>query len=541
MSTEIASRLRSGRSLRVDTSESENGCAPTWKAMIPVALVAAMALGFVAIGGGGFQPSHDEARLGLAAGEGVGPFAQVMGGWEPSIAPGRVLVAQAWAWMDGGTAMVGAIRWPMALAAIALALLVFRLATSCLGTRAGVFAALGLLGSYAMIDRSATTGADFLAGLAVIGTLARIFSRGSGWAAGLWAAASVMLGGWPALAVILLPIVALGRPGASLSPRLLAPPILTFAGWSAWALTAAKPEVWASALMLPLMQPPAWTLGLSALTVALPWSPLAALVAWPSVRSALEVPGRSLIVRWMQVAGISLLAGTLIPGLSTAALTPILVALALAEGAVLDRAWGDSLSNGPRRTMLGLGLAIGLAGAVLLAGGGAFLAIAQPYYRGVGIILIVLGLGAGLLAIDSAWMGSARGAVRVVILVAVGLKVGHAWHYVPEMDYRFGQGPWGRAIAQHVPPRWPIYVFHPWSPALALATEHPMRVLPAEIFLKEQPGGVKFMLLQAEEFAHWPEIAPTIQKVREFQDERGAVRVLARTQGRLIRHIRDDD
>jgi hypothetical protein len=132
-----------------------------------------------------------------------------------------------------------------------------------------------------------------------------------------------------------------------------------------------------------------------------------------------------------------------------------------------------------------------------------------------------------------------------VALVAVCLKVAHWGYYVPEWNYRRSQGPWGRAIGQWVPAQWPIYTTHAWPADLAFATGRPVRQLVDPKLLAYQPGkNAKFVLLLQSEFTHWPEGAPRIFEVASFQDERGDVRVLARTEGpaswRLARQSRDD-
>ena len=373
-------------------------------------------------------------------------------------------------------------------------------------------------------------------GLAVLAAIDRALSRGSGWLAGLLASAALMLGGWPALAAVLLPLIAIGRPGGSVSWKLLLPPLVTFAAWSAWAISVTRAEVWAATLTLPASTPSTWTVGLWAIVAGLPWSPIAAGLAWPSVRSGLgPKPGR-LVLDWIKVSAVGMLAATIVPGMGAAGGFLILGGLVVASAAVLDRAWTGDLPRGAKWFTFGFALVLGL-----LAGGasvwtGAFLAAAQPYYRGVGIVAIGLGLAAALVAIDSAWMGATRGVGRTLILVAILVKALHYGYYMPETNYRFSKGPWGRAVGQYVPPRAPIYVFHSISPALAFATEHPVRQLPAEEFLLVQPGnGPKFILVTDSEFAHWPGDAPAIQKVRAFEDEYGGIRVLARTAGKLVR------
>ncbi|MDB5350008.1 MAG: hypothetical protein JWN86_1255 [Planctomycetota bacterium] len=533
MNNETIQARPSARTQRVDGKTTASVAVP--RLVTPAVLLVAITSGFIVLGGGSLELTDSEARLGLAAGESVGPLAQVFGGWDPTLAPGKVLISQLWAWLDGGTS-TGAVRWPSALAAVAIGLLMARRLTQVLGERAGVLACLAILGTLGMIDGSALLGIDAMAGLAIIGSLDRILSRGSDWIAGLWAAGAILLGGWPALAIVLLCVIVIGRPGGATSMRLVVPPVAAFLAWSIWAIASTRAEVWAAALTWPVTQPSSRSLAPWALGAGLPWAPLALIWGWPSIRESWDDEARSLVRGWLQVAGISVLAGTLIPGLSSVCTVPILVGLAITASASLDRAWTGGLPAGPRWSVTILATILGLGWAGLAVYSGAYMAAAQPYYRIVAFVLLILGLGTGLMALDVISKGSTRGAVRVLILVAIGLKVAHSDVYVTETNYRFGKGPWGRAVGQYVPPRSPIYITHDISPALALATEHPVRRLRTEVHLKAEPGeGPKFVLLTLPEFEHWPDLAPKILKVRVFQDEYGGTRVLARTEGRLIR------
>lgn len=538
MSIESATGRALAKIHRIDATRSDASPSAASLPMLSGVLLSAIAIGFVVLSGGSLDPNDAEAHLGLAAGESFAPFAQVLGGWDPTLAPGAVAISQLWAWLEGGIPSTGAIRWPSALAAVAIGLLMARRLSAAMGPRAGLLGSLTILGCLGMMDRSALFGVDPLAGLAIVGALDRLLSRGADWKSGLWAVASVLLGGWPALATILLCTVVIGR--SALNRRLVIPPIMAFLAWSFWAWSSVRAEVWAAAITWPLTRPSAWSLGPWIVVAGLPWAPVGLLLLWRSMREEARPGERSLVTGWLQVAGVGLLAGTLIPGLSTACTVPVLVGLAVAATAGLNRAWQEGLPAGPRRTMLGLTLVLGLLWTALAVYTGAYLAAAQPYYRGVAFVLLILGLATGLMALDSAYAGSTRGAVRVLILVAVGMKVAYAGIYLPETNYRFGKGPWGRAIGQFVPPRTPIYTVVAASPALAFATEHPVRRIPSEVHLKGQPGtGPKFVLLTGPEFEHWPALAPKLLKVREFQDEFGGVRILARTEGKLQR--RDED
>ena len=126
-----------------------------------------------------------------------------------------------------------------------------------------------------------------------------------------------------------------------------------------------------------------------------------------------------------------------------------------------------------------------------------------------------------------------RGAFLALAVVAVSLKVGHFGYYVPEWNYRLSQGPWGRAVGQWVPPRWPIYTVHSWNADLAFATRHAVHQLQSPQHLAYQPGEARYVLLLESEFVNWPEKGPALTKVSTFQDEYGSTRVLARTAGPL--------
>ncbi len=175
-------------------------------------------------------------------------------------------------------------------------------------------------------------------GLTTIAALDRILARGSDLIAGLWTALAFLAGGWPPVAIVALATIVIGRRESALSWRLLLPPVLACIGWSAWTLKVAPPEAWGAALTLPLMQGPAWGLALGVLLLALPWSPLALLVASRSIRDGWEPAGRSYVIGWLQVTGACMIAGTIIPGpRRLAARMPALAGLAVTAAAVIER------------------------------------------------------------------------------------------------------------------------------------------------------------------------------------------------------------
>ena len=492
-----------------------------------------MACGFVLIGGASLDLGPIESRLGIAAGEPLGPFGQVFGGWEPSLWPATVAMSRAWAWCAGGPTNAGAVRWPAAIAGVLTGLILTRRMDRTLGSWASVFMGLCWFGSVALIDRSAGAGIDLIVGLGTIAALDRILGHGSDTVAGVWASLAFLAGGWPPLALIGLVTIVIGRQEAGLKAKLIVPPLLSALAWSAWALSQTQAEAWAAALALPLTQKSAWFLACEVFALGLPWSPLALLVASTSVRSGWTGSGRAVVLGWLQVAAACLLVGTVVPGLAPAARMPAMAGLAVVAAACIERVRIGAVSRPARRTFLGLAATIVSLWIVIVIVSGIFLASAVPYYRGLAIVLIALAMGVVLMALGVLpnAEGRRRGLIALVA-VAICLKIAHWGYYVPEWNYRRGQGPWGRAIGQWVVPNWPIYTVHTWPADLAFATEHPIRQLRHPRSLAYQDGPKpRFVLLLGPEFDNWPADALPIVPVARFQDEHGSPRVLARTAG----------
>lgn len=521
------------RRFRVDVREIANAS----RISAACGLVAlAAAVGFVLIGGGELDLDSTEARLGLAIGEPFGPVGRAFGGWDFTVWPGKVLASKLWVAIgidqigSSSSTFPGAVRWPSALAALGIGFIAARRLARTIGPRAGAIAACCLFGSLGLIDRTNSLGIDALTGLGVVAAIDRILSRGSGWVAGLWAALAVLCGGWPALAAILLPIVVLGRSGASLSWGLLVPPLAALIGWSLWAMKAATPEAWAAALTWPLTRKIAWWLPAQVALAGLPWTPFAVLAAWPSVRAGWTPDGRRTLLGWTSVVGASMIAGTFVPGLADSMRLPALIGVLMLSAAALDQAWTGLANAWSRRTFDTLAVVLCAGWAVASTILGVYLAAAQPYYRPAAIALIILGQGAGVWAIASLFERKPPLLISTVLMVAIGVKLAHAGTYAPEWTYRFGQGPWGRAVAQWVPPNWPIYTVHNWPADFALATDRPFRQLANPQSLAFEPQDrPHFVLLDPGEFEHWDPSAPPLAAVHEFQGPRGETRILART------------
>ncbi len=537
MPVEPTPATRPSLRLRADVPEPDRD----WVEMAARPTVLALALLFVIVGGGGLELGPAEARLGLAAGDPVGPFGRAFGYWDPATWPLAVAMGRLWGWFEQAGPTGAAVRWPAAIAGVLAGFLLARRARLAVGPRAGMLVALAWFGSVGMMDRSAASGLDLLTGIGTVAALDRLLSRGAGWAAGCWASLAFLAGGWPPLAVLGLATIVLGRSGATWSWTMTVPIASTVAAWSAWALAVAPAEAWASALTLPITRPSAWGLALGTIAAGCPWAPFAALGLSRSVREGWPAPARSLVVGWLQVAGACLIVGTVVPGLAEAARVPALAGLAFAAGAGWDRAWeaGRGFSTGVRRGLLAATLAFaGLWLALVLAWGG-YVAFAVAYYRAVMIAVAICSLIALIFAVVAARKGDARRALGAMVLMAVAVKLAHWGYYVPESNYRYGAGPWGRAIGQWVPEKHPVYVLHAWPADLAFAIGRPVRQLHGPELIEFQPGkGSKFVLLQDAEYAEyrsWSEGWPKLLKVAEFGDEMGlGRRILARTDAPLI-------
>ena len=499
-----------------------------------VALVI-LATGFVLINGAALDLGPVESRLGLAANESFGPLGQKFGAWDPGIWPAQLAPSLAWAWGEGRTPTANSVRWPAAIAGVLAGLVLARRLSRELGGRAGVLVGACWFGCLALMDRSAGAGVDLLTGLATVAAFDRLLARGSDLVAGGWLALAFLAGGWPPVAIALLATVVLGRHGATLTWRLILPPVLAIAGWSAWALRVMPSEAWAAALALPLTQKPAWWLIPGVLALGFPWSPLALQVAGRSMREGWPAPTRTLLVGWGQVTLVCLLAGTVVPGLATAAAVPALAGLAMSAAAACERliARPGDVGRTPLRWFFGATLALTLGWTLLIVIAGGYLAAAVAYYRVLAVGLAVSSVPLAALAVVAAARHNTRWAVCAVFGLAVCLRLAHWGYYVPEWNYRCSQGPWGRAIGQWMPLRWPIYTIHTWPADFAFATGHPVYQLPSERHLEYQPGDVKFVLLLASEFENWPATAPKLVKMAESQDEYGEIRILARTPGDL--------
>jgi hypothetical protein len=526
-------RLLRPRTLRVDrqTGTLSWSLPLHWSALV----LAVLAAFFVLIGATDLDLGPSDARLGLAAGERLGPLGQVVGYWAPDLWPAEVLPSFLLAQLEpGGRPSSAAVRWPAALAGILAGLLLSRRMMSVMGRRAGLLLGVCWFGSVALIDRSGGIELDLIAGLATLAALDRLMTAGSGWVAGTWASLAFLSGGLPPLIVIALAIVVMGRKPALPSLPLVIPPLAAMILWTAWTSATVSPELCATALALPFTQKPAWFLGLGVFAIGLPFSPFAALAVFRSARGGQSPEARTWLIGWFQVAIASLIAGSVVPGLATPARVIVLASVAIGAATGLDAVRKPTLSRRAVSTFFVVfSLVIGAWLSIMMYGTYVW-NLCLAYYR-------VLGIGMGILIIVVAgmcWLAMANRnigmALATLVLIAVGLKFVYWGYYVPEWNYRYSQGPWARAIAQWVPRKWTLYTLHDWPPDLAFFTKRSVRQLHSPHYLEYQPGNSsKFVLLLPAEFENWPTSAPPIKLVARFQDASAGERILARTPGRL--------
>jgi len=528
-------RLLQRGSFRTDPASGKPALALALPALGGGLALLVLALVFVVVGATDLDLGPQDARLGLAAGERLGPLGQVFGYWAPDVWPARVLPSFLCAQLEpGGRPGSAAVRWPAALAAIIIGWMLSRRMAGVLGSRAGLLFGVCWFGSIGLIDRSGASGLDLILGLATIAAIDRVMIKGSDWVAGIWASLAFLAGGWPPLAVIGLAIVVLGRTTARFSIRLFIPPLLTFAFWSVETIRASSAELWAAALTLPLTQQPSWSLALGVLALGLPWSLFAVLALGRSVRAAWSPEGRTWVYGWVQVALGCLIAGTIVPGLSQPARLVALAGLIIVAAAALEPAWTKSLTRSTGRAFFALFSCVVAIWLGVTFYGTYICTLCLPYYRTIGVIMALMVLAVAFLSWSALVARDSRLALVVVFLVALGLKLTYWGYYAPEWNYRYSQGPWARAIAQWVPRTWTLYTLHEWPADLAFFTKRPVRQLASPEHLKYHQGLYsKYILLLPSEFENWPRSAPPIVFVARFQDESSGERILARSPGVL--------
>lgn len=536
MSVDEAQSIKANGSRKFRADEGEISLVLSFAKHWRVPALILIGLIFVGVGGADSDLRAPDARVGLAAKAGIGPLGQVHGQWRPDVWPLPVAASRLALHLERpGQPSSGTVLWPTAIAGLIAGALVGRRLMSLDATRLGLLFGFAWFSSLALLDHSNSIKVDFIAVAATIAALDRLIARGSGWVAGLWASLAFLAGGWPPLVILGLAVIVLGRRDADFSLKLIAPPVLVAVLWFVWAARTASVEAAAAALAWPLTQKPAWTLGLDVLTIGLPLAPFGLLLISGALRKSLRESGRGMVVDWLQIGLAAAIGGSVIPGLAPAARGVALMGLAVAAAAGLDAAWSKNLSVGARRAFWGLAIALSGFWTFAAIFGGYLTMFVFPYYRPVGIassIMSAVAIGGAGWAV---WSSNARRSVVAMLLLTACVKLLHWGYYVPEWNYRHGQGPWGRAIAQWVMPNWTLYTTHEWSDELTWAIGRPVRRLDGPRHLSYlAPGESKHALLLEAEFENWPDSAPKLTKVAEFETPYGGRRILARTEGVLL-------
>jgi hypothetical protein len=498
-------------------------------------VVLALAIVFVIVGATDLDLGPAEGRLGLAAGERVGPLGQVFGYWAPDLWPGEVLPSLLFARLEPfGRPGSAAVRWPAAIAGIIAGWLLARGMSRALGARAGVLLGLCWFGSLALIDRSGAAGLDLIVGMTTLAAVERLLDRGSDWTAGIWTALAFLAGGWPPVVLVGLAIIVLGKRSATYSARLLVPPLVAAVLWSFWTVATSTADACAAALALPLTMKPSWQFALSAAALSLPWSPFALLAMARPVRDGWRPEARLFLKGWLHVGLASLIAGTLVPGFAPVCRVLAIAGFCVISAACLESAWTRSTSGWARPAFFVLFSGVIVLWLVVMFYASYVWCLNLPYYRMLGVVMGVLLLVVTYFGWSSLEMRDCRRGLLTLVVVAAGLKLAHWGYYVPEWNYRHSQGPWARAIAQWVPRRWTLYTFHDWPPDLAFFTKRRVRQLRSPHDLEYEPGDTsKYVLLLPAEYENWSASAPPVYLVARFQDQSAAERILARTSGFL--------
>jgi hypothetical protein len=518
-----------------------------------------LGVAYVLVGGSAAELSGKDARLGIAASEGFGPLGQVYGHWRPDVWPLPAAISRlVFLLGEPGKPESGAVLWPSAVAGLIAGWLVARRFIATGRTAAALLFGFAWFGSTALLDHAGSRGFDFMSGLATIAALDRLLSRRSDWVAGLLASAAFLCGGWPPLLVIALAVLVVGRRDADFSFKLIAPAVITATAWFFWTIETASAEAaaaavvwpltqglswspptsalgWIAAITMPVDQGAAWAVPFKILVAGLPLAPFALLLFGRSAREGLKSDG-GLALDWARVALAATICGVVVPGAASAAALPALLGLLLASAVALEAAWSNRLADGERRAFFAMATAMAVAWTSLTVYGTYILTIVFTYYRPIGVVLAIAGAG----VVATLWRAfethSLRRGVVAMLLMTACLKLAHAGFYVPEWNYRYGQGPWGRAIGQWLLPHWTLHTQHEWPEDLMWAVGRPVRLLNSPRHLAfPETGESRHVLLLESEFDNWPDSAPRLIEVARFEPPMpfGNRRILARTEGTL--------
>lgn len=504
------------------------------------AIFMSMVAVFLLWGATRLEVGSQEARLAMAAREPLGPVGQSFGGLDPAIYPGPLAVIKAWSVLEEHGPAQESVRWPAAIFAAVIGAVLTLRSEWISGKTSALAVSFCWMASLAVISRSGEFGLDFFTGLGLVLALNRtITAHGRlDFGIGLLTAAAFLCGGLTPVILVVAASIVLCRNSAGLTLPFLAVVLAAIGGWSAWALNEISAEAWAASIALPVTFRSGSSFPTVALGLCLPMALAVPAALGKKVREDWSESREKYISGWWTVAAMCLFVGSILPQFSRAALLPIVAGAAVISGHV----WATALKA---RSFSALGLAgrwlavvSGLLVSTVVVTGipmAIYVSMSIPYYRAVSLVWATLLAVTAFVCVKGLARGETRRAFASLVLLGLGLKLAHAAIYVPEWNYRRGQGPWGRAVGQWVPEKWPIYTLHGWPTDFAFATGHNFRQITHPRFLpgidKTPDGRPSFILLHPADFEHWPKTAPPVVKVQEFYDQSGRSvrRVLART------------
>jgi hypothetical protein len=498
-----------------------------------------IAVTFVIWGATRLDIGHQEARTAMATREPLGPVGQSFGGLDPAVFPGSLVLPKLWATLEDDIAGADAIRWPEAILAIALGIVLALRTEMIAGKSAAIWVGLAWFSSIAVMHRSGEFGIDVTGSFGLLLALDRAIAKQGrlDWLTGFFVAVAFLSAGLPPVILVTAASIALCRNSSGLTLSYLAVVIAAIGGWSAWALKEISAEAWAAAIALPVTSRSGKNFPVTALFLCMPAILFVPALLGRKARDGWSKSSNDYVNGWWTVAGLCFFAGTVLPQFGKSALLPIVAGCAVGMGHV----WATALARrseteaGFERLWLKLATGAFVLATFLAIPLLAYVSVTIPYYRGIATVAIVIVIAAAIVYASGLASRDMRRVAIGFMMACLVAKIAHTSIVVPEWNYRRGQGPWGRAVGQWVPEGWPIYTLHGWPADFAFATGHNFRQITHPRFLpdaaKAPDERPSFILLHPADFEHWPKTAPPITKMFEFHDHSGqrVSKVLART------------
>ena len=149
----------------------------------------AIAVTFVVWGAARLEVGHHEARAAMAVREPLGPVGQSFGGLDPAVYPGAVALPRLWGSLQDDGPGTEAIRWPEAILAMIIGIVLAVRSENIAGKRASLWVSLCWFASLAVMHRSGEFGIDITGGFGLLLALDRTIARQGrlDWLCGLFA------------------------------------------------------------------------------------------------------------------------------------------------------------------------------------------------------------------------------------------------------------------------------------------------------------------------------------------------------------------